>query len=55
MLKLVVTVKIDLSSCHGNDIPCSVSFYDDYLVSTVSALCACARACVCVCVLLCAV
>jgi len=36
MMKLVVTVRIDLSSCHGNEIPCSVSFYNDYLVSTVS-------------------
>ena len=36
MLQLVVTVKIDLTSTHGTDIPRSVSFQDDNIISTVS-------------------
>lgn len=36
MLQLVVTVKIDLTSTHGTDIPRSVTFQDDNIISTVS-------------------
>ena len=36
MLQLVVTVKIDLTSSHGTDIPSSVSFQEDNIISTVS-------------------
>ena len=36
MLQLVVTVKIDMTSSHGTDIPSSVSFQADNIISTVS-------------------
>ena len=38
MLQLVVTVKLDLKSFHGTEIPCSVSFQDDNVISTVSSV-----------------
>ena len=37
MLKPIMTVRLDLRSCHGSGIPCSVSFQDDNIISTVSS------------------
>ena len=41
MLKLVVTVKLDLKSFHGTELPCSVSFHDDNVITTVSSMYVC--------------
>ena len=38
MLKVIMTVKLDLRLCHGSEIPCSVSFQDDNIISTVSSV-----------------
>jgi len=39
MLKPIMTVRLDLRSCHGSEIPCLVSFQDDNIISTVSSVC----------------
>ena len=62
MFQLVVTAKIDLTSYHSTDTPCSISFHDDNIISTVSivavttvclCVCVCVRVCACVCACAC--